>query len=241
MKTIATALAERVGILGAAPNFAGLAEEAARRLAELGTVRDYEEGEYLFQQDRLADGFHVIVKGEVSVHRVGVDGRQQVLHVFEGRGELCGEVPVFEGSTYPAAAVATRTTRTFYLPRDALVSVGQQHPEMLLKMLATLSARLRRFVGLIDDLSLKDVSARLAKYLLGLAGSGDRDSVTLPTAKSVLASQLGTIPETLSRTLRKLQDAGIIDVKGGTISIQDEATLRDVANGIGAQDALGGF
>ncbi len=203
-------------------------------LAEAGTVREYEAEEYLFQQDEAATGFHIVIEGAVNVHRFGPDGRQQVLHVFEGGGELCGEVPVFEGSTYPAAAVAVETSRTLYLPRDALLTVGREHPEVLLKMLATLSLRLRRFVGLIDDLSLKDVSARLAKHLLELAdreGEGT-STVRLETTKSVLASRLGTIAETVSRTFRKLQTSEIIDVQGREITIRDEAGLRDIAAGM---------
>ncbi len=219
-------------ILQSTPNLAGLGDEGARALAEAGTVREYEEGEYLFQQDEEATGFHVIVDGAVNVHRFGPDGRQQVLHVFEGGGELCGEVPVFEGSTYPAAAVAVEASRTLYLPRGALLSVGREHPEVLLKMLATLSLRLRRFVGLIDDLSLKDVSARLAKHLLTLSEEAGSPVVTLTTTKTVLASRLGTIAETISRTFRKLQSSGMVDVQGREITIRDEAALEDIAAGM---------
>jgi len=214
------------------PNFAGLGETGVRALAEVGTVREYQAEEYLFQQDEIATGFHIVIEGAVNVHRFGPDGRQQVLHVFEGGGELCGEVPVFEGSTYPAAAVAVEISRTLYLPRDALLTVGREHPEVLLKMLATLSLRLRRFVGLIDDLSLKDVSARLAKHLLELADREGASVIRLETTKSVLASRLGTIAETISRTFRKLQSSEIIDVQGREITIRDEAGLRDIAAGM---------
>ncbi len=214
------------------PNFVGLGDEGACTLAEVGTVREYAAGEYLFQQDEAATGFHIVVDGAVNVHRFAQDGRQQVLHVFEGGGELCGEVPVFEGSTYPAAAVAVETSRTLYLPREAFLTVGREHPEILLKMLATLSLRLRRFVGLIDDLSLKDVSARLAKHLLHLADDAGTQVVTLATTKAVLASRLGTIAETISRTFRKLQSSEIIDVRGRAITIRDKAALRDIAAGM---------
>jgi CRP-like cAMP-binding protein len=232
LKTVTTPLNERIAIIRMTPNFAGLGDEGARALAEVGTLRRYEEGEYLFQQDEPATGFHIVVDGAVNVHRFGPDGRQQVLHVFEGGGELCGEVPVFEGSTYPAAAVAVECSQTLYLPRDALLSVGREHPEVLLKMLATLSMRLRRFVGLIDDLSLKDVSARLAKHLLELVDRDEASVVTLETTKTVLASRLGTIAETISRTFRKLQSRKIIDVQGREITILDEETLRDIAAGM---------
>ncbi len=232
MNIQSTPLSERVAIIQLAPNFSGLANAGARALAEVGAVREYAEGEYLFQQDEEAEGFHVVVDGAVNVHRFGPDGRQQVLHVFEGGGELCGEVPVFEGSTYPAAAVATAPTRTLYLPRSALLEVSRQHPEILLKILATLSLRLRCFVGLIDDLSLKDVSARLAKYLLDAAEKEGSNTIALTTTKAVLASRLGTIAETISRTFRKLQTQNMIDVRGRKITILDESSLQNIAEGM---------
>ncbi len=232
MKTVPISLPERVDILRAAPNFSGMADAGAEALAELGSVREYAEGEYLVQQDELAEGLHIVVSGSVTVHRFGPDGRQQVLHVFEGGGELCGEVPVFEGSTYPAAAVAGKVTRTLYLPRQGIISMAAEHPEVLLEMLATLSMRLRRFVGLIDDLSLKDVSARVAKHLLELAQESGSNTVELTTTKAVLASRLGTIAETISRTFRKLQSAAVIDVNGRRITIVDGEALRDIAEGM---------
>ncbi|MBT3192729.1 MAG: Crp/Fnr family transcriptional regulator [Verrucomicrobia bacterium] len=232
MKIQTTSVGERVRILRLAPIFAGLADAGVQALSEVSTVREYEEGEYLFQQDEQAEGFHVVVEGAVNVHRFGPDGRQQILHVFEGGGELCGEVPVFEGSTYPAAAVATARSRTLYLPRLALLEVARQHPEILLKILATLSLRLRRFVGLIDDLSLKDVSARLAKYLLDLSEKAASETIVLDTTKVVLAARLGTIAETISRTFRKLQGSEVIDVRGREITILDEDRLQDIAAGM---------
>jgi CRP/FNR family transcriptional regulator len=202
-----------------------------RALAEVSSVREYDDGEYLFQQDEAATGFYILVDGIVNVHRFGPDGRQQILHVFNSSGEPCGEVAVFEGGTYPAAAVSTGSTSTIYLPRDSFLQVARKNPEILLKMIATLSVRLRRFVGLIDDLSLKDVSARLAKHIQELSLQADSNLVELSTTKTVLAAKLGTIAETLSRTLRKMQSKHIIRVKGRQITVLDEDLLDDIATG----------
>jgi CRP/FNR family transcriptional regulator len=101
-------------------------------------------------------------------------------------------------------------------------------------MLATLSRRLRRFVGLIDDLALKDVSARLARHLLELAEVAGGDQIELETTKVVLASRLGTVAETLSRTLRKMQRKKLIVVDGRRITILDEDGLQDIADGVGS-------
>lgn len=231
MKNISTTISKRMDVFRITPMFSGVSDSGLRLLAELCIVREYANGEYLFQQDDPATGFHVLMTGTINVHRFGPDGRQQILHVFEKSGEPCGEVAVFQGGTYPAAAAATGTTRTIYMPRDSFLQVATKNPEILLKMLATLSMRLRRFVGLIDDLSLKDVTARLAKHIQELVMQSVNDSVELTTTKTVLASKLGTIAETLSRTLRKMQSKKIIKVDGRKITVLDEDMLDDIAEG----------
>jgi CRP/FNR family transcriptional regulator len=95
-------------------------------------------------------------------------------------------------------------------------------------MIAGLSRFLRQFAGQIEDLTFKDVPARLARYLVELAEDG-RDVVELPISKTQLASRLGTVSETLSRTLRKLSEDELIKVQGKTITILDHDRLEDLA------------
>ena len=98
-------------------------------------------------------------------------------------------------------------------------------------MLAILSQRLRKFVELIDDLTLKDVTSRLAKYIIKNKTRKDDSQIVLEQSKTSLASRLGTIPATLSRTLKKLQDLKIIEVDKNLIKIIDEETLERIADG----------
>jgi len=163
---------------------------------------------------------------------VGGEGREQVLPLF-GRGEPCGEVAVFHGGAYPATAQAMTAARTLYLSRTDFLDAARRRPELLLTMLGVLSLRLRRFVDLIDDLSLKEVSARLALRLLELAGEAGAGGggVPLRVSKATLAAQIGTVPETLSRTLARMQQRGVILVEGRTVTVLDTKALRAVAEG----------
>ncbi|MCX5853557.1 MAG: helix-turn-helix domain-containing protein, partial [Deltaproteobacteria bacterium] len=103
---------------------------------------------------------------------------------------------------------------------------------MALNMLAVLSARLRRFAALVEDLSLKEVPVRLATYLLYLSNkSRNADDVDLDISKGQLASLLGTIPETLSRILGKMTRQGLIRSQGSRISILDRNGLSEIATG----------
>lgn len=231
MKSTRTTREQRIEWLKACTLFSGMSGADVGAAAETVSSRSYSGGEILFHWKAPAEGFHVIVEGEVKVCRYGAEGREQVLHVL-GAGEPCGEVPVFEGTTYPATAEAVRNTQTLYLSRDAFLVLGRERPELLLGMLAILSRRLRQFVNLIDDLSLKEVSTRLAAHFLALSRkTGGVQTVQLDTTKAMLASRLGTIAETLSRTLARMQKTGIISVQGRTISILDQEALERLAHG----------
>lgn len=214
----------KLNILKQCEIFSALDNSSLRALAEISSPRQQAPGETLFYQDAEASGFFVLVSGTLHVYRTGTDGRHQILHIFNKPGDICGEVPVFEGSTYPAAADAVTDVNVLYLTRSDFLSLARKQPDILLGILAELSRRLRRFVGLIDDLSLKDVYTRLAKYLL--LNSGGQSQFTLPSTKASLASQLGTIPETISRLLRRMQKEGTIRVNGRQIKILDRAPLE---------------
>ncbi|MBW7863557.1 MAG: Crp/Fnr family transcriptional regulator [Candidatus Hydrogenedens sp.] len=212
--------------------FGELGAEDLSAIAEVAGLRSYAAGEALFHDGTPAEGFHVVVDGLVKVFRVGGEGREQVLHLF-GRGEPCGEVAMFQGGTFPASAMAMADSRTLYLARQDFLDAARQRPELLLNMLGLLSRRLRRFVDLIDDLSLKEVSARLALRLLELAGEPGPDggAVSLEVSKATLAAQIGTVPETLSRTLARMQQRGILEVTGRAVLIKNLGALRAIAGG----------
>lgn len=199
-------------------------------LAEIAVERTLVGDETLFMQHQEATGFYLICTGSVKVYRIGGDGREQVIHQF-GPGEIVGEVPVFQGTAYPACATALKKSRLIYFARNRFVELGRRQPEIFLNMLAILSRRLRQFVELIDDLSLKDVTARLAKYLVRSCDSESNCVVELELSKSALASRIGTIPATLSRTFKKLQDSGAIKVSASKIHILDCELLANIASG----------
>jgi CRP/FNR family transcriptional regulator len=100
--------------------------------------------------------------------------------------------------------------------------------QLAINMIAGLSRFLRQFANQIEELTFKDVPARLARYLLDLAGD-EAEQVELPISKSQLASKLGTVSETLSRTFRKLTDDDLIIVRGKAIELLDRDRLEDLS------------
>lgn len=107
-------------------------------------------------------------------------------------------------------------------------------PRLAINMIVALSQLLRGFAGLVDALALRDVNARVAKYILDLTVREKSASVILDVRKTVLAARLGTVSETLSRALRRLRDGRVIQVEGQRIRILDRSALERAAAGLKA-------
>ena len=217
-------------ILASCDVFASLKAEHMHSLADVCLLRHYKNGDIIFKQDTKADGIYVVATGTIRIYRTNPEGKEQILHIFN-KGKMFGEVPVFEGANYPATASADNKASAVYIPAIKFLDISEEIPEILLEMLAELSKRLRYFVHLVDDLSLKEVSARVAKFLLDLSIKQKSSKIELNMTKAVLASRLGTIAETLSRTLKKMQTKDIIHVNAKYISIIDRETLIALASG----------
>ena len=217
-----------IKLISGMPLFAGLSKTQYEALARIGVRRSCRKGERLFSEGDEGTGFYMVVTGRVKIFKVSVEGKEQILHLF-GPGESFGEVSVFTGQGFPADAVTSVQTVLLFFPRSAFIALIQKDPTLALNMLAELSGRLRHFAGLIEDLSLKEVPGRLAKYLLYLSdGKGDGE-VALDVSKGQLASLLGTIPETLSRILARMHRQGVIRLRGSQIRILDRPGIEQIA------------
>ncbi|MBS1832957.1 MAG: Crp/Fnr family transcriptional regulator, partial [Acidobacteria bacterium] len=157
-------------------------------------------------------------------------GREQVLTV-ERPGGTIAELPVFDGGVYPASAAAVDESETVFISRDGLRSVCLEHPEVSLKLLQVAGARLRRLVGIIEELSFTTVRHRLVAYLLRQSETSG-SSFTLDTSHQELAAQLGTVRELVSRNLARLQAQGLVELKGREVQILDKPGLEaELSNG----------
>ena len=214
-------------VISSSSLFQGLPEKDIDQIVAIAIERSYQKGESIFFEGEPGNGFYMVGEGKVKIFKMSLGGKEQILHIF-GEGEIFGEVPVFHGMPFPASSETLAATRLLFFPRDAFVALVTRNPSIALNMLAVLSMRLRRFTVQIENLSLKEVPARLAGYLLYLLEEqGREDSVELEISKGQLASLLGTIPETLSRIFAKMSEEGLIEVAGRRINILDRPGLED--------------
>jgi CRP/FNR family transcriptional regulator len=209
--------------------FHGLSPAQLPQLLQIAQHQTWHKDELIFNQGSPATGFFVVKTGRVKVFKVSPTGKEQILGIFE-TGDNFAEVAALDGQPFPASAAALDWVELIFFPRQAFLELLHQDPGIAINMLISLSQHLRHLVGIIEDLSFKDVSQRLAEYLLNLSNSfsqpsGDRSKsvnvVTLDLTKSQLAATLGTIPATLSRAFYRLSSEGLITVNGAQIELLD--------------------
>lgn len=213
------------------PLFAALSGEEADRLGQVFEPRRYRAGTCLFSAGEPARGLYLVREGMVKVFKLSPEGREQVLHVF-GPGQALAEAAVFGGGNYPASAECLTDCLLICVDRDTFLERIRGDPEFALRVIAGLSAKLHQMVDLVEDLTLRDATGRVCRYLSGLVppGSAPPSEVHLPVRQGVLARQLGLTSETLSRTLRALKEEGLLQIRGRrTFRLPDPDALRQRA------------
>lgn len=208
--------------------FQGLPPEQLAELANLAIAQTYRKGEMIFHQGDAGIGFFVLRSGRVKVFKLSPDGKEQILHIFSER-EHFAEVPVLDGQSFPASAAALEASELLFFPRQPFLKLLEEQPSLTINLLKSFARHLRRFSGLVDNLALREVPARLASYLLSLSEQTNQtETVELDLPKGQLAAKLGTIPETLSRVFAKLMSDGLIEVNGYTVRLLDRDRLHQL-------------
>ncbi len=213
------------------PLFQGLPQKQLEDLSMIIVDQVFKRGQAIFSEGDEGNGFYVLISGRVKIYKLSPEGKEQILHIL-GPGEPFGEVPVFAGERFPANAETLAESRVFFFPRPAFIELISKNPTLALNMMAVLSSRLRRLTNLVEDLSLKEVPGRLAAYLLFLGDKKKGNNLLeLDISKNLLASLLGTIPETLSRILARMDREKLIRSSGKRIEIVERKKLEELASG----------
>ncbi|MGA8868924.1 MAG: Crp/Fnr family transcriptional regulator [Candidatus Sulfotelmatobacter sp.] len=215
--------------LAKVPIFSGLTESELTFLTQRAVPRRYAAGELVFGEGEPCAGLYVVESGHVRIFKSSANGREQVLSV-DGPGSSIAELPVFDGGSYPASVAAIDDATLLFVSKQDFQALCLTHPQVALKVLRVVGARLRRLVGIIEELSFTTVRRRLASFLLRLAQKEGRRKaegieVTLPVSNQELASQIGTVRELVSRNLSRLQAEGVVKIDGRNVIIRD---LKDL-------------
>ena len=219
--------------LAKVPIFSGLTEGELAFLLQRAIPRRYVAGEIVFGEGEPCLGMYVVESGHIRIFKSSSGGREHVLSV-DGPGSSVAELPVFDGGSYPASAAAVDDATLLFVSKQDFHALCLAHPQVTLKVLRVVGARLRRLVGIIEELSFTTVRHRLASFLLRLAQKeGKRASegiqVALPASNQELASQIGTARELVSRNLSRLQAEGMLQLDGRHVLILDLKALEEAS------------
>jgi CRP/FNR family transcriptional regulator, cyclic AMP receptor protein len=210
-------------ILRKVPIFSGLEEDELGFLAQRAVQRHYSAGEIVFSEGEPCSGLYVVESGHVRIFKSSVSGREQVLSI-DGPGSSVAELPVFDEGSYPASVAAIDDATLLFVSKQNFQALCLAHPQVALKVLRVVGARLRRLVGIIEELSFTTVRHRLASFLLRLAQKEGKRApegveITLPISNQELASQIGTVRELVSRNFSRLQAEGMLKIDGRSVTI----------------------
>ena len=184
------------------------------------------KGAALFDEGQFVDAFYILAFGKVKLFRLSPTGDENIIHI-QSDGELIAEAAIFDDERYPANSVAIEESLLVKVPAEQFKAMLKNNPELCFKIMSSYAKRLRLLTKKIQDLTANDIKGRLANFLLS---QSYKDTVTLNIPKKELAASLGTIPETLSRTLQFFKKNGLIEENKDQIIIKDPQALRDLVN-----------
>ncbi len=211
-----------------------LPEALGRKVVETGFSKQLPKGSVIFQEGEKADGLWALLDGRIKLVRTSVDGRELLVHLVEA-GQTFAEAALFQNAQYPVTAMTLKASRLWHWPRRRLIALLESSPELGLALLASAAAWNRKVVSQLQMLTQRRVEERLAIYIIGrFEGSeivsGTELSLDMP--KKLIAQLLGMAPEVFSRSLRKLEDAGVVETCGSGLRVLRPKLLQDLARGM---------
>ena len=192
-------------------------------LAATARDRTYEPGAMIVAERESPDGFYLVLSGQVKLFKSSPEGKEQTLYVFEPGEPFC-LCSLFGCDAFPANAAALTRTRVAVVGASSFAALARSEPQLLFNILFVVSHRLKEAMALVESLSLKEIPQRLAAFFLQ-AQAGPEGALRMAITHRELAKIVGITPEALSRSLRRMAEAGLLAVEGRDVRILDRAGL----------------
>lgn len=212
-----------VEALAALPYFSDLEPDLLDSLAGEVLFRRFEADQVVFLEGESSSGLFVVDQGWLKAVKIAESGREQVMRIL-GPGETFSELSLFVATPSPATVVALEASSLWLVPREAALAMMEEHPPLMRALTQTLARRVLYLLNLVEDLSLRTVEARLARYLLEHAVDDVVHRRRWHT-QAELAAQLGTVPDVLGRALSNLSESALVRVERRRILILNRSGL----------------
>ncbi len=207
------------------PYFAGLSTAEIQSIKQLVFEGKAERGEIILHEGDPAEALFFVVSGAVKVFKTSAEGKEQILSIVRP-GESFNDVPVFDDGPNPTSAQAMGPVVLYELRKSELRALLQNHPQIAINTIKVLAEQVRRLVSLVEDLSFRHVIGRVARILLEHAGDGASPGPRL--TQQEMAAMAGSAREVVGRSLKALEDEGIIRLDRHRIVITNKEALREM-------------
>ena len=205
------------------PIFSDLKDSDLNIISDKMISRAYKKGQMILLEESQGETFFIIVSGAVKVTRLSDDGREVILAIL-GESDFFGEMSLLDGEGRSANIVANEDAEVLTLSRRDFLDCLETYPKIAIALLEELAIRLRKSDQHIESLSLSDSEHRIAITLirfaqeLGMIKQGDVKISNLPFQQDI-ANMAGTSRETVSRTLKLLEEKDLIKKEGKDLII----------------------
>lgn len=221
------ALGKAKAALAQVTYFANLDADLAEVISRQMQYRQYAAGQIVFLEGEEDVALYIVDTGWLKAVKTSPDGREQVLH-FIGSGDIFNAIGVFVADSNPATVIALEASSVWVIEQKNVLDLFDQHPELGRFVIRELAGRVQQLIQIVEDLSLRSIEARLARYLVE---QSDQALLARPrwATQAEIASRLGTVPDVLNRALRSLVRENLIRVERHQIQILDQAGLKSKA------------
>lgn len=209
------------------PLLAGLPAEEVNQIASFSFLKLLSKGQYLFRETDLPIGFYIVQSGAINLHRVNGSGKEQIIHIFR-TGESFAEGTLVTDGGFPGDARAIEPCGVILVRKSEFLALIKRQPELALRVMSAMNLHLSMAIAQLENLMLNDVETRVADWLIQRCpdpASVQPAKIELHMTKRTLAAELGTVSETLSRTLAKFRDRQLVYVNGKSVTLLNPSRM----------------
>jgi CRP/FNR family transcriptional regulator len=228
-------MAVEVEHLKSIPYFSGLRSGELEAIRQLVFERSADRGELILMEDEPTQTVYFVVTGVVKAFKTSAEGKEQILCILRP-GDSFNDVSVFDGGPNPVSAIAMSRVRLYGISKADMETLLREHPGIAINIIKVLAGKVRHFVSLVEDLSFRHVTGRVAKLLLEYATNGSEEgkgkSPRPRLTQQDMAAMVGTAREVVGRSLKALEEEGAIRMDRHRIAIVNREVLEE-RSGVG--------
>jgi CRP/FNR family transcriptional regulator len=207
------------------PYFSGLSDSEMNAVKAAFSEKTLQRGEVIFWEGEQSEALFFVSSGFVKIFKTSAQGKEQIVSIARP-GEVLNDIPIFDGLPNPISAQALSLVTLYEIKKDNLEKILTQFPDVAKNVHRLLAERMRQLLTLVEDLSFRRVLGRVAKILL--THSADGDSPTHRLTQQEMAAMAGTAREVVARSLKSLEEQGLIRIERQRIVITNKNSLQEL-------------